>query len=174
MGCLLPQEDNVLDFPATVTHANRPPRIVALLAPSQPFVTMNVGSNCPNTEFSVLVEDEDIENTLYARWFLDEDESGVTGNYRESAPVGQNKQEVRAVTFSISRSAFKENFGLLPGGQPGQGILHFLRVVVADRPFAGPDPIPVPDPLPDGGFDPAFTDTFLWGVTAEQVSSDCL
>jgi hypothetical protein len=169
-GCLLPQDDTVLDFPDNPTRFNRPPQILGTISPSQNVVTLLVGEQCPPTEFRVSVKDLDVGDYLYARWFLDIiDSNNVTTTFEdETERLPPNNQEVRTLGRFISRSASAQALGLSPSGQK------FLRLVVADRPFSGPNPIPVPDPLPDGGVNPAETDSFEWRITAKAPKlADC-
>src|SRR5215468_7818511 len=68
-GCLLSQEDRVLDFPL---QRNRPPRIMEEL-PVMPANRLTVveGPDCPELTFEFSAEDPDVDQLLTVRFYVD-------------------------------------------------------------------------------------------------------
>lgn len=81
-GCLLPQEDTLLE--GLPQRRNRPPRIVETQVQPPERIIRNFGANglC-ELEFSVVVEDPDVDDLVTVRWYVDYDEQNPTGPYRE-------------------------------------------------------------------------------------------
>src|SRR5262249_34886366 len=69
-GCLLSQEDRVLDFPA---QRNRPPRIMEELPIDGNRLTVVQQSSdpCPTLVFGFSAEDPDLDQDLFVRWYVD-------------------------------------------------------------------------------------------------------
>jgi hypothetical protein len=77
-GCLLPQEEIFLnEFPEP---RNRPPRIVEQQVQPTDRIIRGYGSDAMcELQFSVIVEDPDVSDTLYVNWFVDYDPSQQRG-----------------------------------------------------------------------------------------------
>jgi hypothetical protein len=151
-GCLLPQEDTILeDIPPPV---NQPPAIVeSEVQPSSRSFTVDGGAGCPNLVFSAPVEDPDLEDILYFDYYVD------TAQVEQgTVPPNGNAFRAEAATYSV-------DFGDAgPVQTPG---MHVVEVLVADGPLVNGVPVPRTVTLPDGGtrIDTTYAVSYVWLVT---------
>jgi hypothetical protein len=160
-GCLLPQEETVLQ---TLTLKNRPPRIDELnttlngdLARQLPIGN---GTDCV-LQFQALVEDPDIDDLLTARWYIDFLPNDPKPPIDEAPVFPTGKPARLPVTFNRDVKDTPQ----LPLG------MHVITFMVFEGDlgtFEGPDHVPAPERLPDGGTNPRFTTTFNWAVMVED------
>jgi hypothetical protein len=165
-GCLVPQDDTLLE--GIPERRNRPPRIVEdqVQPPDSIIQDFGAGDLC-ELDFSVVVEDPDVDDLITVRWYLDYNNQNPTGYYREFqlANNGEPQRGDRA-TLRINLRAANS-----PLSTPGT---HLVEAVVADTRLVGRDPQPVSTiPLDDGGviINPGYVVTRSWFVTT--VRGDC-
>jgi hypothetical protein len=164
-GCLVPQDDTLLE--GIPQRRNRPPRIVEnQVQPSEPIITdFGAGGLC-ELDFSVIVEDPDVDDLVTVRWYVDYDSQNPTGAYREFqlANNGQPQRGDRA-TLRINLRAANS-----PLSAPGE---HLVEALVADTRLVGREPVPVSQINLDGGviINPGYVVTHTWFVTT--VSGEC-
>ena len=119
-------------------------------------------------EFSVIMEDADIGNTLTANWFVDYDPTvnrGRTGWCAVDPKGGKVVRDDRA-TFHPTFDSVEFNRLNTPGD-------HVVEVVVADSALVGRDPQATVIKLPDGTdfSDPGYTASYVWFVRTEAGGS---
>lgn len=159
-GCIIPQEDHVLE--ELPRRKNRPPRIIPeRISPPEVRVPLKNGPEC-QVEFTVAVEDPDIDNIIRVAYFVDFDptieQNPTFGSPRELAP---SSSTVRPETVRASFKGSSLNTTLFSVGR------HFVDVIVSDT---GLDDERLPGPatvFADGGFDPGYSDRFTWVVETE-------
>jgi hypothetical protein len=166
MGCLLPQEDTLLE---DLILRNRPPRIVEDQTTLNRFpnrvLTVGNGPGC-RLEFEAVVEDPDIDDSVIARWYVDFDTSPEDRQvpvHEEELPTGQVK---RIAAWDVLEVEDNPRF---PVGT------HVVTLMAFDGDlgtFDGPGKQPPPDPVPgvDGG-NPNYSTTFDWFVTVDPAES---
>jgi hypothetical protein len=165
-GCLIPQDDTLLE--SLPQRRNRPPRVVETqVQPPQPILDDFGANGLCEQDFSVLVEDPDVDDLLTVRWYLDYDDQNPTGPYREFqlANNGEPQRGDRA-TLRVNLRAANS-----PLSAPGP---HLVEAVVADTRLVGRDPVPVGRIVLDGGtviLNPGYAVTHAWFVTT--VQGDC-
>ncbi len=155
-GCLLPQEDHVIQ--PLPPPRNQPPRILeSLLQPASRFVTVRNGTDCPNLTFLAPVADPDVGDTLIYNFYLDPD---VNPAFVKQATITNNGQENRSDPASYEVSFATPG----PLQQPGD---HVVEVLVSDGALVNRDPQPRKVILLDGGtaLDPTYAVTYAWTVT---------
>jgi len=164
-GCLIPQEDTLLvELPQ---RRNRPPRILENLVNPPQRITQDFGAagRC-ELEFSVAVEDPDVDDLITVSWYLDYNADSPTGYYRQVALLnnGQPQRGDRA-TLRINLSAANS-----PLREPG---VHLVEALVSDARLVGREPEQRRVPLPDGGviINPGYSVTYAWFVNT--VRGDC-
>ncbi len=165
-GCLIPQEDTLLE--SLPQRRNRPPRIVETQVQPLERIIQDFGaSGLCELDFSVVVEDPDVDDLLTVRWYLDYDDQNPTGPYREFQLINNGEpQRGDRPTLRINLRAANS-----PLSAPG---VHLVEAVVADTRLVGREPVPVGRlPLADGGaiINPGFVVTYTWYVTT--VSGGC-
>jgi hypothetical protein len=165
-GCLIPQDDTLLA--GLPQRRNRPPRIVEMQVQPPERIIRDFGAEglC-ELDFSVVVEDPDVDDLLTVRWYLDYDDQDPTGPYREFqlANNGEPQRGDRA-TLRINLRAANS-----PLSAPGD---HLVEAVVSDTRLVGREPVPVGRiDLADGGaiINPGYVVTHAWFVTT--VRGDC-
>lgn len=165
-GCLLPQEDTLLeDF----TPVNRPPRILEDQARlnSNPQRQQEIGNGygC-ELHFEAFVEDPDVEQLVRWRWYVDY----YTSDLDRTAPVDENVftnngKALRPPTrFIVPKLADNPQF------RPG---VHVVTLMVFDGilgTFDGPG-TPPSDPAGVDAGNPFYSTTFDWIVTVNV--EDC-
>jgi hypothetical protein len=155
-GCLIPQEDHILEpFPPRM---NQPPRILEdLLQPSNRFVTVQNGANCPDLTFVASVADPDVDDRLIYNFYVD---PNLNPAFVKQAIVPNGGQTTRPepATYEVSFAVAG------PLQQPGQ---HVVELLLADGPLVNRDPQPRVVTLLDGGtaLDPSYAVTYAWVVT---------
>lgn len=152
-GCLVPQDDHVLqDLPAT----NHPPRIAEdSVAPSR-LVTTGNDPSC-TLQFSAAVEDDDVGDPLYAYWYISDLSSLATIPYVTSSisnPTGQvRRNDAAELTINFAS----------PNPLQSAGV-HLVELIVADGVVINRVPQPR-DLLPDGGVGTeSFATSYAWVV----------
>jgi hypothetical protein len=166
-GCLVPQDDTLLE--GIPDRRNRPPRIVeSQVQPPEPIIHDFGASGLCELDFSVVVEDPDVDDLITVQWYLDYDSQNPTGYFREFklANNGEPQRGDRA-TLRINLRAANS-----PLSAPG---IHLVEAVVTDTRLVGRDPEPVSSVvLGDGGviLNPGYVVTHTWFVTT--VRGDCL
>lgn len=160
-GCLLPQEEAAV---GGLVLKNRPPRILEYsVLPSQLRSTR--GFNC-KMQFSALVEDPDIDDTLKYRWYFDY----AAENQVQRLPVADGRLDpngsVLRGSATLKPEPTQENFPVLKNN-----TTHVVTLLVTDGNLdasQGPGAIPDPDvvePGVDGGpalTNPRYSVTYSW------------
>jgi hypothetical protein len=164
-GCLIPQDDTLLvELPQ---RRNRPPRILENLVNPPERITQDFGTvgRC-ELEFSVAVEDPDVDDLITVSWYLDYSAENRTGYYRQVA-LANNGEPQRG-----DRATLRINLGAAnsPLSEPG---VHLVEALVSDARLVGRDPEQRRVPLADGGviINPGYAVTYAWFVNT--VSRDC-
>lgn len=168
-GCLLPQEDDILDDPPPAL--NRPPRLLGdrmnVGGTYSNKVTVGMGTDCPQVVFEGWVEDPDIADTVRYRWFVDYNPS-ATAPLIQRRPVATGTlattgEPLRAaVTWAVTPESVDNP--LTPG-------VHLVQLIVTDGILEiedAPTKTPPPDPVEgvDGG-NPRYIDEYSWYVTVD-------
>ncbi|KFE70619.1 hypothetical protein [Hyalangium minutum] len=160
-GCLVPQDDTLLEG-GIPQRRNRPPRIVEnQVQPSEPIINdFGTGGLC-ELDFSVIVEDPDVDDLVTVSWYLDYDSQRPTGFYSEVALAnnGQPQRGDRAMLRINLRAANS------PLSAPG---VHLVEAVVTDTRLVGREPVPLSQVVLDGGgviINPGYVVTHAWFVT---------
>lgn len=157
VGCGAPAS---LPPPVVPTVPNSPPRIVN--TNPRPVRSTFFNSNaCAqlNPEFSIQVEERDLGDVLFNRWFIDgtNTEPFIT---LTSPPGGSAMRTLSAP----SSTAFKATLANLPAGST-----HLLTVYASDTEFnEGSEVSVIPRPLIDGGVDQGYFDSFTWALDVES------
>ncbi|HEX8823503.1 MAG TPA: hypothetical protein VF794_26505 [Archangium sp.] len=161
-GCLIPQEETYLnEFPEP---RNRPPRIVEQQVQPPERIIRGYGSDLCEFQFSVIVEDPDLNDTLYVNWFVDYDPTQLRG----ADGVGRlqpNNKVVRDERASFNPKIPSIDYSRL--NVPGD---HVVEVVVSDTPLVGRDPERFfVKRLADGTevYDQGYSATYAWFVRTE-------
>jgi hypothetical protein len=160
-GCLLPQEESYLnEFPIP---RNRPPRIVEKQVQPSERIIRGYGSDVCELQFSVIVEDPDLADSLSAYWFIDYDPNQPRGADNVD-PIASGDKAVRD-----QRSYFTPQFGSVEYSRLNTPGEHVIEVVVSDNGLVGREPQPFIRTLPDGTDfkDPGYTTTYVWFVRTE-------
>lgn len=165
-GCLLPQDDTLLD---PLPRKNRPPRILEQNV--QPAQHVTVATNC-GTEFSAFVEDPDIDDKLTYRWYVDYDPT-VNSPTRAPFEEGQLQNNGQPVRSSSATWTADTGSTRTPLSEVGP---HLVTLMVFDGTlgvFDGPGSIPPPDPVEgvDAG-NPHYSDSYSWAVDISPTA-DC-
>jgi hypothetical protein len=152
VGCLLPQDDTILeDIPPPV---NQPPAILeSEVQPSSRAFTVDGGVGCPNLLFSAPLEDPDIQDILYFDYYVD------TAQVEQgTVPPSGNAFRTEAASYTVDFS----DAG--PLQSPG---MHVVEVLVADGPLVNGVPVPRMVLLPDGGtrVDTTYAVSYVWLMT---------
>ncbi|ATB40079.1 hypothetical protein CYFUS_005527 [Cystobacter fuscus] len=163
-GCILPQDEYYLD--ELPVPRNDPPRIVENLVQPPYRILRGFGSKprC-ELEFSIIVEDPNLGDTLTAYWYVDYDPNQPRGADREVTllPKGDDpRRDERPTIKPIFNSA---EFSRL--NTPGD---HVVEVVVADRALQGRVPQADIVQLPNGDIltNPGYATSYVWFVRTEQ------
>jgi hypothetical protein len=166
-GCLVPQDDTLLE--GIPERRNRPPRIVeSQVQPTEPIIQDFGLNGLCELDFSVVVEDPDVDDLITVQWYLDYDSQNPTGFFREFklANNGEPQRGERA-TLPINLRAANS-----PLSAPG---VHLVEAVVADTRLVERSPEPKGSIVLDGGgviLNPGYVVTHTWFVTT--VRGDCL
>ena len=161
-GCLIPQDESYLsELPI---QPNRPPRIVEQQVQPSERIIRGFGSDLCDLEFSIIVEDPDIGDTLTAYWFVDYDPNQPRGADSVVRIAPKDNKVVRD-----ERASFHQHFDPADINRlniPGD---HVVEVVVSDTALVGREPQPTLIKLPDGTdfTDPGYTATYAWFVRTE-------
>ena len=164
-GCLLPQEEIFLnEFPQP---RNRPPRLVEQhVQPSERIIRGYGSKDVCQLQFSVIVEDPDIGDTLYVNWFVDYDPSQQRGadHVERIQPNSGNTKEARDQRGTFNPKIPSIDFSRL--NAPGD---HVVEVIVSDTPLVGREPEKTPIRLEDGTetYDLGYAATYAWFVRTE-------
>ncbi|MET0402184.1 MAG: hypothetical protein ABW123_07250 [Cystobacter sp.] len=158
-GCLIPQEERYLQ--TLPTARNNPPRIVEnLVTPAFRIIRAHGAAPPCALEFSVFVEDPDVDDTILVRWYVDYDpaQPGPPDWEETLLPDGKVRRDKSVRIQAIFNSA---QFSRL--NTPGD---HTVEVLVADRALLGREPQPDTYVLPDGEIlrDPGYSVTYAWFV----------
>jgi hypothetical protein len=151
-GCLFPQDDQV--FPELPPKRNGPMEIVNP-TPLGPRVQFFNGTTCTNTSFKVTVEDEDLADLTFSRWFIDG--TNTQPFVPSSIQGGTARRDVNA-PFALKTNLANRT----------AGTIVTLTVFVADTDFEVVDGKAVLNSrdlvLPDGGVlpDDGSSDMFTW------------
>nr|WP_217440766.1 MULTISPECIES: hypothetical protein [Myxococcus] len=164
VGCLLPQDDTLLDEPPR--FMNRSPRIIeSLVLPQEHIIQDFGGSRCELT-FEVAVEDPDVDDRIKVHWFIDYSPQDPRGPYREIA-LTNNGEARRPDRGTLRINLASANAEL---STPGQ---HLVEALVSDAELTDREPESQVVNLPDGGsiIDPGFVISYSWVVNT--VQGDC-
>lgn len=164
-GCIVPQDDYVLeDLPL---KKNRPVRIIPQqIAPANNVIELKNGAGC-SIEFSVAVEDPDVDNVIRASFFIDFDRT-VTNN-----------PSVNRDIFPTSSATVRPTFARVTytGSDPNINLFtvdtHTVDIFVTDTSLDEKREARPASTFADGGAvrDQGFTDSFTWYVNT--VPGNC-
>ncbi|MFY0567888.1 hypothetical protein ACN28E_29220 [Archangium lansingense] len=149
---------------------NRPPRIVESQVQPTERIIRGYGSDLCNLEFSIIVEDPDVNNRLLAYWYVDFDPSQTRGEDDRDTIEPRDRKVVRD-----ERASFQVNFGSADFNRLNTPGDHIVEVVVTDTSLVGREPAESKTiPLADGGtlIDPGYAATYVWFVRTE-AGGDC-
>ncbi|RYZ42001.1 MAG: hypothetical protein EOO71_09680 [Myxococcaceae bacterium] len=164
-GCLIPQDEALLE--GVPQFKNRPPRIVEEQVEPSERILRAFGVGTCTQDFSVVVEDPDVDDRLTVEWYVDYNPSEPVGFYRQIvlANTGQPRRDDRGTLHMDLRSANN------PLGTPG---IHLVEALVTDRHLTNRQPDPPEEVfLADGGLvkNPGFVTSYSWVVNT--VAGDC-
>lgn len=161
-GCLIPQEESYLS--EVPMQRNRPPRIVESQVKPTERIIRGYGSDLCDLEFSVIVEDPDVDNRLLAYWFVDYDPNQTRGEDDLDVVNPKDRKVVRD-----ERASFQVNFGSADFNQLNVPGDHLVEVVVTDTSLVRREPEGMRIPLADGTtiIDPGYAATYAWFVRTE-------
>jgi hypothetical protein len=151
---------------------NRPPRLIEESAQPQRRVTVPALPGCSIT-FRIQAEDPDLQDTLFARWFIDYDPQSNPSPYSESEltfaePVGNAPRQRIPATLTIRLDAANNP---LPLGD------HVVEVLVADGALINRVPVPRAPigTFPDGGpiQDQSYAVSYAWFVDVTNEGTAC-
>ncbi|MFL5352595.1 hypothetical protein [Archangium sp.] len=160
-GCILPQDEEYLSsLPVPLNH---PLRIVEQQVSPPERILRGYGNDLCELEFSVIVEDPDLGDTLVAYWFVDYDASQPRIDAEVSIePKGNKPVRDERASFHVRVSDL--NRLNVPGD-------HVVEVVVTDSSLVGREPQPKNIIHTDDGTDyrdPGYTATYAWFVRTES------
>jgi hypothetical protein len=159
-GCLLSQEDRVLNIPA---QQNRPPRIIEERL--DPRDRVRRVPDCSRLEFTFRAEDPDVNDQLKVRWYVDyqRTQSDILDNEQVLAPSGQPERLDPGYLSVDLTSALG-----LPASQLQVAGSHVVEAVLFDNQILGPLRTPVPFTAADAGVveNPSFAVSYAWVVEA--------
>ena len=164
-GCLLSQEDRVLDFPL---QRNRPPRIMEELTTLTPASRLTVVDDCRVLTFGFSAEDPDInQDPLTVRWYVDYPRvpSFAEDNEQFLAPSGRSQRDDPGLlTVNLESPALRPPLNQLQ--LPG---MHIVEALLFDF-HVGPDRKPLPISGADGGIlNPSYAVTYAWVVDMNRT-----
>lgn len=164
VGCLLPQDDTLLDEPPR--FMNRSPRIIESLVLPQEHIIQDFGASRCELTFEVAVEDPDVDDRIKVHWFIDYSPQDPRGPYREIALT--NNGEARRPDRGTLRINLASANSVL--STPGP---HVVEALVSDAELTDRQPESQVVNLPDGGsiIDPGFVISYAWVVNT--VQGDC-
>ena len=165
-GCLLSQEDRVLDFPA---QANRPPRIMEELPidGSRLTVVQQSSDPCPTLVFGFSAEDPDVNQDLFVRWYVDYPRVPGSADEREQILAANGMRAQRDtqgnLTVDLTEALASPLSELqLPGTHIVEALLFDFRI--------GPDRKPIPISGADGGIlNPSYAVSYAWVVDMRRT-----
>ncbi len=129
-ACILPPPVAVEDQP------NQEPVInIAATSPAEARITLNL--LCASCTFRLQVDDPDLGDTLYARWFLDYDLGGDGSGRLEECPQDFNPP----TTPGAARDPITCEFRVDRFPATDTGGAHALEAWISDRPFNNNDPL---------------------------------
>lgn len=166
-GCLIPQDDPVL--PPLPQKMNRSPEVrLDSATPASHGAVIKVDPTCiaaagKDRPFGILVVDEDLDDRIQTRWFVDPDIKFTTVYVEGAALTGKTAER------GISRPLDLFYGASSPLYQAGP---HTVIVVVSDRDFipGGIDLVLGEFENPDGGTiaDVSRTARYTWEVTTDR------
>jgi hypothetical protein len=167
-GCFWPQDDQL--FTEIPRKKNSPPRIVLdQVKPGGVDVSLKP-SSCPNP-FSIIVEDPDIADPIYNRWFVYAPGAKPVA-YFDGEKLTSSTKPVRDKAIIPPAQWLNISSELMQNGE------HRLEVVIADgliRGSSATDVEPHSYPLADGGTvdDSSYIDSYVWVVKTSDSLPDC-
>jgi len=161
-ACIIPQDDNYLtEIPE---QKNRAPRIVESQVQPSERIIKEYGTTVCNVEFSVAVEDPDVDDLLSVHWYVDYDPAQPRGAYEEdqlrSTTVPQ-REERAYLRLNANQSGN-------PLATPGD---HIVEAVVTDTRLINRVPLPIDQKTEaDGGvlINPGYAASYAWFVQTGQ------
>ncbi len=159
-GCLLSQEDRVLNIPA---QRNRPPRIMEeLLDPKARVMRI---PDCRDLAFTFNAEDPDVDDLLTVRWYVDYDRTQlfIQDNEQTLQRSGKpQRDDPGSLTINLNSPAL-----VLPASQLQTPGPHVVEAVLFDFRLAR-DRTPLPIPGADGEIlNPSYAVSYAWVVEME-------
>lgn len=162
-GCLLSQEDRVLNIPG---QKNRPPRIMEELpiTPENRLIDVGLAPDpCPELRFSFSAEDPDVNDPLTVRWYVDYQRTRAIADERFLAVSGRPQRDEQGVLTVNLASALPP-----PLNQLQLSGVHIVEAVLFDFRLAA-DRTPVPISGADGGIlNPSYAVSYAWTVNASR------
>ncbi|NBD12182.1 MULTISPECIES: hypothetical protein [Corallococcus] len=164
-GCLIPQDQALLE--GVPGFKNRPPRVVEEQVEPSERILRAFGVGSCTQDFSVVVEDLDVDDRITVEWYVDYNPSNPVGSYRQIvlANTGQPRRDDRGTLHMDLRAANN------PLSTPG---IHLVEALVTDRHLTNRQPDPPEEVfLADGGVvkNPGFVTSYSWVVNT--VAGDC-
>lgn len=162
-GCLIPQgEEYLSELPAKLNH---PVRIVEKQVQPPERIIRGYGTDLCDLDFSVIVEDPDIGDTIRAYWFVDYDTNQPRGADSEVKiePKGIKAARDERASFHSRFDPADINRLNIPGD-------HVVEVVVTDTALAGREAQPkgiIQRPDGTNYVDPGYTASYAWFVRTE-------
>jgi hypothetical protein len=159
-GCVVPQDEEYLSsLPVPLNH---PLRIIEQQVQPSERIIHGYGSDLCELDFSVIVEDPDLGDTLVAYWYVDYDPNQSRIDAETKIEKGNKPVRDERASFHV------RNTDLNPLNVPGD---HVVEVVVTDTSLVGREPQPKNIiHLEDGSDyrDPGYTATYAWFVRTES------
>ncbi len=157
-GCLLSQEDRVLNVPP---QRNRPPRIIE--ERMNPLARFRQVPDCNPLNLQIWAEDPDVNDTLKVRWYID---------YQRTAPSFVGDEQIIDASGQPERPDKIELTVDLstrlgpPADQLQRAGTHIVEAVVFDNRIVSPLRIPVPFTPADAGVveNPSYAASYAFVV----------
>jgi hypothetical protein len=168
-GCFWPQDDQV--FSEIPPKRNSPPRII--LEQVHPGgIDYSLKPGCPNP-FSLFVEDPDVSDPIYNRWFVYAPGAQPLTYFDGIALQNTGTKSVRPNPITIAQPWLSTSSELNQNGE------HRLEVRISDGAFIGSSTdqvAPHQKTMPDGGVvdDPSYIDSYVWVIKTSDSLPDCV
>lgn len=158
-GCLILAPDHYLfNRPLRVVEARVEPEEARGEPVDDVQVRVRAAHACQPLEFSVGVEDPDLDDVLRSRWFVDGQVVTSADDTRSASPTPLRARPFSWTVLPLGRGS--------PLASPGP---HLVEVVVSDAPLVDR----TPDPRwvgADGEVEPGYSDTRAWVVEVEAAA----
>lgn len=159
-GCLVPQDDHVLQGLPQINH---PPRIVEDGVSPQSRV-ISTDTSCPPIEFSAPVEDPDLGDLIFVNWYF----SDLTTN---TAPLQPDKTDSiqNATGQTLRKDPASVLLGFAQGSPLHQPGVHVIELMVSDGAVVNRVPQPRDVALDGGVGTLTYASTYVWIVNVTDT-----